>query len=184
MTHEDRCPECKNTNGEHKQFCTRWTNEARALGLRQCDLDDMREGEVISRVAATYGYQPTDIMIHIPANHAEFSPVELARALIKGIEADEDSELFGKKKPPMTYPENFNLTNFDRFRAQRQLMQAREKFLKGDSITNKELDMLIDYYRLLEAATFVGGELYRLIHVDAAQRLETLEGFKRNRARK
>jgi len=93
VENNDRCPECKNTNGEHKPWCARWTNEARALGLRQCDLEDMRVGEILSRIAAFYGWKVADVLRHTPANHAELGPVELTREVMNSIDAEEDADL-------------------------------------------------------------------------------------------
>lgn len=91
--HEARCSECNNTNGEHKPFCTRWTDDARALGLRQCDLENLSESEVINHIAGFYGWKINDVLRHLPANNAELSPVELMWEVMNSIDAKEDADL-------------------------------------------------------------------------------------------
>ena len=105
--HNDRCPECKNTNGEHKPFCTVWTGAARLLGLRQCDLDDMNQGEVINRTGAVYGLSAADTLTFLPADYIAMSNSELVDALANNIEADLRAEVVE------TWPETLPAAPFD-----------------------------------------------------------------------
>jgi len=75
----------------------------------------------------------------------------------------------------------FNLTNFNRQRIQRQVMDALAKFDKGDAVDDDELKDLINFFQALEGLCAAMGPTYELVCRNADNKLRTLEGFQRSR---
>lgn len=79
-------------------------------------------------------------------------------------------------KEAFEYDERFN-----RFKPKPEFKDALQRFMVGDSITDREIDILIDYFKTFEAFLKAVGPHYHLPWIQAHSDLQRLESFKRAR---
>ena len=86
MAYEAQCPECNNTNGEHKPWCTKHTEAAKWLGLRQCDFKDLTFNEIIERIADDFATEAEFVLDFVDADIKAMSKEDATIALFNKID--------------------------------------------------------------------------------------------------
>lgn len=104
MVHEPHCSECHGFNGEHKPFCTKHTEMAKQLGLRQCDFDDLTFEGMVEVFAKEYN-TTTNIILALICNVdlCGLNNEETAAAIFEILDQEDDMfEVFEKYGSSLT----------------------------------------------------------------------------------